>query len=31
MNFETLDRLAYKYMGKKKSHIEREIGAAYCR
>lgn len=29
MNFDTLDKLAFKYMGRKKSHLEREIGAAY--
>lgn len=29
MNFEELDKLAFKYMGKKKSHKEREMGAAY--
>ena len=29
MNFDELDKLAFKYMGKKKSHKEREIGAAY--
>lgn len=29
MNFERLDKLAFYYMGKKKSHKEREIGAAY--
>lgn len=29
MDFEKLDKLAFKYMGKKKSHKEREMGAAY--
>lgn len=29
MDFERLDKLAFHYMGKKKSHREREIGAAY--
>lgn len=29
MNFEKLDKLAFHYMGKRKSHAEREIGAAY--
>lgn len=29
MNFDQLDKLAFKYMGKRKSHKEREIGAAY--
>ena len=29
MNFDELDKLAFQYMGKKKSHKEREIGAAY--
>lgn len=29
MDFDKLDPLAFKYMGKRKSHKEREIGAAY--
>ena len=29
MDFDRLTTLAFKYMGKKKSHKEREIGAAY--
>lgn len=29
MDFEKLEKLAWKYMGKKKSHLEREIGAAF--
>lgn len=29
MNFDKLDALAFKYMGKRKSHKEREMGAAY--
>ena len=29
MNFDELDKLAFQYMGKKKSHKGREIGAAY--
>lgn len=29
MDFDALNKLAFKYMGKKKSHQEREIGAAY--
>lgn len=29
MNFDELDKLAFEYMGKKKSHKERETGAAY--
>lgn len=29
MNFERLEALAEKTMGKRKSHIEREIGAVY--
>ena len=29
MDFDKLTKLAFKYMGKKKSHKEREIGAAY--
>lgn len=29
MDFEKLDKLAFQYMGKRKSHKEREMGAAY--
>lgn len=29
MDFEKLDQLAFKYMGRRKSHKEREMGAAY--
>lgn len=29
MDFEKLDKLAFKYMGQKKSHQAREMGAAY--
>lgn len=29
MNFERLNEIAFKMMGKRKSHMEREIGAAY--
>ncbi len=29
MDFQRLDRLAQEYMGKRKSHIEREIGHVY--
>jgi len=29
MNFERLEKLAFHYMGNKKSHLDREIGAAF--
>ncbi len=29
MDFDKLDQLAFKYMGKRKSHKEQEMGAAY--
>ncbi|MBR6809606.1 MAG: HD domain-containing protein [Clostridia bacterium] len=29
MDFQKLDRIAFRLMGKRKSHLEREVGAAY--
>lgn len=29
MDFEKLEKLSYKYMGKKKSHLEREVGHTF--